>query len=136
MDKCFLIDDDADDREIFALALRKAQADLVCTTAANGREAIIQIREGDTVPAYIFVDLNMPMISGKEVLAALKKIDRLKEVPIIAYTTSSLKKDVEDVKKLGAAHYLVKPTSFGALTSILTDIFNDKDLPFYIGDKE
>ncbi len=129
---CFLIDDDEDDREIFALALKKAKADFVCTMAKNGKEAITHVHEGDFVPGYIFVDLNMPMVSGRECLAELKKVDRLANVPIIVYTTSSFHKDVEELKNLGATHYLVKPSSFSALTAMLTDLFTKKELPFFL----
>lgn len=129
---CFLVDDDEDDREIFTLALKKAQAGYVCDMAKNGKEAIEAMQKCDVVPGYIFVDLNMPLISGRECIAAFNKIERLAEVPIIAYTTSSLSKDVEDVKNLGAAHYLVKPTKFTALVSLLEDLFTKEDMPFYI----
>ncbi|MCO6147475.1 response regulator [Flavobacterium sp. NRK1] len=129
---CFLIDDDEDDREIFALALKKAKAEFVCTMAKNGKEALLHASKGDFVPGYIFVDLNMPMISGRECVAELKKIDRLADVPVIVYTTSSFDKDIEDLKKMGVNHYLVKPRSFSALATILKTLFTKKELPFLL----
>lgn len=129
---CFLIDDDEDDREIFAMALKKAHGDFVCSTAKNAKEALTHVHKNDFVPHYIFVDLNMPMISGKECVAAFKKVDRLAGVPIIVYTTSAYNKDVEDIKNLGASHYLVKPTSFSTLVALLKNIFSGKEVPFYL----
>ncbi|MFD2600745.1 response regulator [Flavobacterium suzhouense] len=129
---CFLVDDDADDREIFAMALKKAHASYVCDMAKNGADAIKAMQESDIVPGYIFVDLNMPMISGKECVEAFKKIYRLADVPVIVYTTSSHPKDVEDIKNAGADHYLVKPNSFSALVGILEELLTKKELPFYI----
>jgi len=129
---CFLIDDDEDDREIFTMALKKAEADFVCTMAKNGREAIDKALAGDFVPGYIFVDLNMPLVSGKECVRAFKKIERFKDVPIIVYTTSSFSKDIREVRDLGAAHYLVKPTRFSELVHILIELFNEKNLPFFL----
>lgn len=128
---CFLIDDDDDDREIFALALENAHSKSHCIMAKNGVDAIKITNEADFVPNYIFVDLNMPLMSGKECLLALKK-SRFAAVPIIVYTTSSNHKDVEETKKLGATHYLVKPTSVIALTGILSDIFSTDTLPYYL----
>lgn len=129
---CFLIDDDEDDREIFTLALKKAEADFVCSTARNGKEAIEKALAGNFVPNYIFIDLNMPLVSGRECLRALRKIERFKNVPMIVYTTSSFSKDIREVRDLGATHYLVKPTSFSALVHILTELFNEQNLPFFL----
>lgn len=129
---CFLIDDDADDREIFAMALKKANAGYVCTMAKNGKEAIEVLHNCDKIPGHIFIDLNMPLVSGRECVAAIKNISRLKNVPVIVYTTSSHEKDVEDIKNSGATHYLVKPTRFSALVALLVDIFTENDLPFFI----
>lgn len=128
---CFLIDDDDDDRDIFALALENAHGISRCIMAKNGVDAVKIINETDFIPEYIFIDLNMPLMSGKECLSALKK-SRLATVPIIVYTTSSNCKDVEETKKLGAAHYLVKPTSITALTEILSNIFSAAALPYYL----
>lgn len=129
---CFLIDDDADDREIFAMALKKARAGYVCTTAKSGKEAIEALHNCDKMPGHIFIDLNMPLVSGRDCVAAIKNIGHLKNVPIIVYTTSSHEKDVSDIKNLGATHYLVKPTRFSALVALLEDLFAKKDLPFFI----
>ena len=128
---CFLIDDDDDDRDIFALALENAHGISRCIMAKNGVDAVKIINETDFVPTYIFIDLNMPLMSGKECLLALKK-SRLAAVPIIVYTTSSNCKDVEETKKMGATHYLVKPTSVTALTDILSNIFSAAALPYYL----
>ena len=129
---CFLVDDDAEDREIFAMALKKAKADYVCDTAKNGKDAIELMQNCDKIPGYIFVDLNMPMISGRECVKAFNTIERLADVPIIVYTTSSNSKDIEDIKNAGADHYLVKPNSFSALVVILEQLLTKKGLPFYI----
>lgn len=131
---CFLIDDDEDDREIFAMALKKANADFVCTTAKNGRDALEIVANSDFVPNYIFVDLNMPLVSGRECLAALKKVKRFSKVPIIVYTTSSHNKDIDDTRSLGANHYIIKPTSIGGLSRLLEDVFNKPELPFLLSE--
>ena len=129
---CFLIDDDDDDREIFAQALKKASAGYVCDFAKNGKEAIEAVHRCDVVPDYIFVDLNMPLISGRECVKAFKELSRLKDVPIIVYTTSALAKEVDEIQDLGATNYLVKPTSFSRLVGVLEEILSGKDLPFFI----
>lgn len=130
---CFLIDDDEDDREIFGIALEDAAPGFECITAKNGLEAMEVLNTGNFMPSHIFVDLNMPYMSGIECLQAIKKIPALLDVPIIMYTTSSHNRDIEETKALGAAHYLIKPTSLTTLTELLSGIFNKKEEPYVLG---
>jgi CheY-like chemotaxis protein len=130
---CFLIDDDEDDREIFEMALRLADASYTLKSAKNGVEALKLFDESsDFTTNYIFVDLNMPYMTGNECLAAIKQIPRMVHVPVIIYTTSSSGKDAEDALALGATHFLVKPSSIGALTLALTAIFKGESPEYFI----
>lgn len=122
--KCFLIDDDEDDREIFSLALSAANSSSTYVTATNGEDALrILEDQPDYIPDFIFLDLNMPFMDGRSCLRELRKISRLGDVPIIIFTTSSYTKDIEDTLKLGASHYLIKPTSLNDLVAILISFF-------------
>lgn len=130
---CFLIDDDPDDREIFAMALEDAHKSYNCVTAKNGVDALEKLNSNEKfVPDYIFLDLNMPMLSGKECLKELKKISRLSHVPVIIYSTSSYEKDIEETKQLGASYFLTKPSSIKVLTDILTRIIEKQDSPYLL----
>lgn len=134
---CFLIDDDEDDRDIFMMALNNADDSYECVVANNGLDAVT-ILTADTQfnPSFVFIDLNMPYMSGKECLAQIKKDPRFLTTPVIMYTTSSYSRDVEDTKDLGAAHFLVKPPGISSLTSMLSDILKQKELPYYINADE
>jgi len=129
---CLLIDDDPDDREIFALALDEADKSHRYLTAQNGFEALELLKGDSSRPDYIFLDLNMPLMDGKECLREIKKIEHLSDVPVIIYSTSSYAKDVEDTKLLGATYFLTKPSSIRTLTNFLVDILKQKTLPFYL----
>ena len=130
---CLLIDDDSDDREIFALALEDSLAQFNYLTAKNGLDALNMLQADDSlVPCFIFIDLNMPLLDGKSCLREIRKIERLNAVPTIIYTTSSHKRDIEETKNLGASHYIVKPPSVGILTNILQKLFNKQSLPFFL----
>ncbi len=130
---CFLIDDDPDDREIFALALEEADKEYKCATASNGIDAIKQLNEDDSfIPHLIFLDLNMPIMNGKQCLNEIRKIRRISSVPIIIYTTSSYAQDMEETKKLGASHFLIKPSSIRILTNCLTELLKKENPPFLI----
>lgn len=130
---CFLIDDDEDDRDIFTIALENANDTYECVAAKNGVDALNIINEDNSFnPEFIFIDLNMPYMSGKECLQSIKSNSRFSATPIIMYTTSSFGKDVEETKLLGASHFLVKPPGVSSLTKLLTDILKRKELPFLL----
>ncbi len=57
----------------------------------------------------IFLDLNMPRLNGFQCLDQLKKNEKTSVIPVIIYTTSKQKGDIEEVRRLGAAHYITKP---------------------------
>jgi CheY-like chemotaxis protein len=114
----FLIDDDEDDRELFQLALEKVDAEIICKTAINGRDAL-KILEGNIAPDFIFLDLNMPEMDGRECLKELKLSAKTKDIPVIIFSTSSEPKDIHDTKVLGAVGFITKPSKVSELTNSL-----------------
>jgi CheY-like chemotaxis protein len=121
---CFLIDDDIDDQEIFTLVLKSVNPTITCITANDGIEAVAKLTTEETFnPDYIFLDLNMPRMDGKECLQEIKKIDRLKKVPIIIYSTSSEQNDVLATRAMGASGYLEKQSSVAELRNRLAHYF-------------
>ncbi|HEU5147272.1 MAG TPA: response regulator [Chryseosolibacter sp.] len=115
----FLIDDDVDDRDIFALALTEIDDSIACVTASDGIDALSRLRDRSFTPDYIFLDLNMPRMNGKQCLSAMKGEPRLQHVPIIIYTTSSEHQDITETLELGASDFLTKPTRISELTERL-----------------
>ena len=120
---CFLIDDDVDDQEIFVMALNQLDIQFHCFVASIGNDSLHKLKRETVLPDYIFLDLNMPRMNGKECLKELKKNERLQNIPVIIYTTSSSKADIEDTLKLGAAGFITKPFSLKELTDTLTQFF-------------
>lgn len=117
---CLLIDDDRDDQEIFTLALEKVDPAFRCVIANNGYEGLKYLtNKNNPLPRYIFLDLNMPLMNGKECLIEIKKLSFLRSVPVIIYSTSSLQDDVVQTRKLGAADFITKPPSIPVLSSKL-----------------
>jgi CheY-like chemotaxis protein len=120
---CFLVDDDIDDIEIFALAMEDLGGDFTCVTAADGIDAIQKLQGDESfTPDFIFLDLNMPRMNGKQCLAEIKKIERLMSTPVIIYSTSSNSKDVDETLRMGATHFLTKPSSISTLTQELASL--------------
>jgi CheY-like chemotaxis protein len=120
---CLLVDDDEDDKEIFLLALAEANPSIECLIASDGLEALSMLKEGSLIPDYIFLDLNMPLMSGKECLAEIRKLPHLVHVPVIIFSTSSSQKDIQDTQALGASSFITKPPLIATLAAKLTEVF-------------
>jgi CheY-like chemotaxis protein len=122
----FLVDDDTDDHEIFKSALAKVDQHLELLTATNGAEALNILSTAKTLPDYIFVDLNMPRMSGLQFLKAIKQTDTLRNIPVIIYSTSSSPADVARTKDLGAVSFVTKPSRFADLCNLLQALICDQ----------
>jgi CheY-like chemotaxis protein len=121
----FLVDDDTDDHEIFKSALAKVDEHLELLTATNGMEALNVLSTAETLPDYIFVDLNMPRMGGLQFLKAIKQTDSLRNIPVIVYSTSSNPGDIAKTKELGAVSFITKPSRFADLCSLLQTLISD-----------
>ena len=120
-----IIDDDVDDQEIFALALKRLNKPANVITAKDGIEAL-EIVTGDKtfVPDCIFLDLNMPRMGGKDCLVEMRKLPWLKNVPIVIYSTSSQDSDRHETQKLGATDFVSKEWDINRLKLSLSSLFN------------
>ena len=108
----FIVDDDVDDIQLFIEAVNEIDNSMGCSSAKNGEDALAKLQASEKLPDIIFLDLNMPKLDGKQCLIKLKKDPRLKDIPVVIYSTSSSPKDMEEMEKLGAIFYLVKPETF------------------------
>jgi CheY-like chemotaxis protein len=114
-----LADDDRDDTDMFCEALTEIDKSIVCHCAVNG-EALLKILYSlDQNPLLIFLDMNMPIMDGRECLKVLKSDERYRLIPVIMISTSSHQRDVEISLQLGALGYFVKPSDFNDLTDVL-----------------
>ena len=121
----FLADDDEDDRMLFSEALMEINPSIKCIMAKNGEEALFLLTNGlFEPPDYIFLDLNMPVMNGLQCLAAIKKTDELREIPVIVYSTSTRKEYEEESKNLGAMNFFIKPPDFTGLKKYLTSFLS------------
>jgi CheY-like chemotaxis protein len=127
IDTLLLVDDDIDDQQIFTEALETVDPSIKLIIASNGLEALQLLNTpGSILPDMIFLDLNMPMMNGKEFLRELKKTEGFDKIPVIIYTTSSRPEDREQSLNLGAADFLVKPNNYRSLCEQLKNILSVK----------
>jgi CheY-like chemotaxis protein len=119
----FIVDDDPDDQELFIEALQGIDKLCRCITAFDGEEALVKLTKGiQQLPDFIFLDLNMPRMNGKQFLAHIKNNEATRDIPVVIYSTSSEKKDIQDTTMLGALYFLQKPNRFEELSTALTSI--------------
>ena len=123
---CLLVDDDDDDKEIFCLALAEVNPSIECHIASDGIEALGMLSDPAFTPDYIFLDLNMPLMSGKECLREIKKRRHLENTSVIIFSTSASQKDIEDTSELGASAFITKPPLISTLTEKLFQVFNGR----------
>lgn len=119
---CFLIDDDADDREMFEKALNDIHPKIEYRTARSSEEGLKMLDEGEIIPTYIFLDLNMPKMNGWECLREIKKRTHLKHVPVIILSTAQWLNDRHELQKLEIARYITKPNSQAELTKAISKV--------------
>ena len=117
------VDDDHEDREFFCDALREIDPTIICLVAGSGLEALALLKKQAILPDYIFLDINMPMMDGKQCLRALKSIPEFMAIPVIMYSTSTDTREIRECYSLGAEDFLIKPHSYEKLVNDLTSIF-------------
>lgn len=115
-----IVDDDKDDQDLFTEAVHEIDKTIRCYSASDCEEALRFLKSGERrVPDLIFLDLNLPRINGKQCLIELKKDITLRDIPVIIYSTSSERSDIEETTQLGAVHFLTKPNKFAELCDAL-----------------
>lgn len=115
-----LIDDDLDDLEMIRYVLKSSDPNINCISYSNPVEALRELSKKKTInPDYIFIDINMPMISGPECLLELRKIETLNDIPIIMLSTAMLEVDAIKLIKMGATFTFQKPSSMSGYFEII-----------------
>ena len=114
-----LIDDDADDHEIFMAALAKVSMAVTCTGYTNAGEALQKLEQGQITTDVIFLDLNMPIMNGQQFLYEIKKRPDLEHIPVVIFSTSSNPSTIQLTKEMGAMKFITKPDKFNDLVRIL-----------------
>lgn len=120
--KILLADDDPDDRFFFDLVLKNLDISTQLTTVEDGVKLMdYLIKHSDELPDVLFLDLNMPRKNGSECLTEIKDNPKLKDLPVIIYSTS-LHEEIADILYKTGAHYYIRKTDMVELKKILNYI--------------
>jgi len=120
-----LAEDDEDDRLFFKEALQEIKVKTVVDFVTDGSQLMNFLNQpGIRLPNVVFLDLNMPVMSGMECLIEIRKNNRLKDLAIAIYSTSATEEDIEEAFVNGANVYIKKPNDFSLLKSSLAKVIS------------
>ncbi len=114
--KIILAEDDPDDRMFFEDALQELNIPAELVIAEDGIVLMVTL---DVIvppkPLIIFLDLNMPLKDGIECLKEIKQVPKLKEIPVVVFSTTDNPQTINLTYELGANLYIRKPNTFELL---------------------
>lgn len=120
-----LADDDEDDRQFFLDAFEELKMKTAVKVVTDGGELMQYLNNSENrLPHVLFLDINMPRKNGLECLKEIRSNKELKELSIAMYSTSSSEKDIEETFIQGANVYINKPSDFGDLKRILSEVLS------------
>jgi CheY-like chemotaxis protein len=126
-----LVEDDPDDRDFFLEELWNVNPRISCKWTESGFTALQLLEKLPPRTTLIFLDLNMPLMSGMEFLKLMREQERFRNMPVVVLTTS--KEHQVPCKKSGANLYVTKPDSVDRFHYVLSVILNNdimKDADF------
>lgn len=122
----FYADDDTDDLELVQEAFDKYTNNVEVVTAKDGLQALTylqSLKENSLMPCLIILDINMPLLNGKDVLKKVKEIPHLAPLPVVLFSTSSSPLDKEFAKKYNVG-FVTKPLDISQM-EMITELFID-----------
>jgi two-component system response regulator len=134
--RVLVIEDNADDRELLLRQLSKSGMDQHVKFISDGREALDYLTGpsaaslADNLIA-ILLDLQLPSLSGLELLRRLRSRQDLKEMPVIVMTSSNKPEDLDECRQLKVLNYVSKPVTFSSFSKAVADVFH---LPSFLRD--
>jgi CheY-like chemotaxis protein len=122
-----LVEDNPGDADLTKETLEDGKLFIELAVVIDGMQALAYLQrqppyENATRPDLILLDLNLPKVSGTEVLAEMKKHPPLRSIPVVVLTSSDAERDVVTSYQLGAACYITKPVGLEAFQAIVRSI--------------
>ena len=121
--RILLVEDSLADVELTLDALRDAKVANDVTVVRDGAAALEHLRaHPDHAPDLVILDLNLPRLSGHEVLAAMQADELLRRIPVAVLTTSAAESDVMRTYDLGGNCFLTKPADIDEFIHVVRSI--------------
>jgi len=123
--KILLIEDNQTDIDLTRRAFGKITNKCCLEVKDDGQDALAYLMSADChLPHLILLDLKMPRISGLEVLAAIRKNERTRRIPVVMMTSSAENRDISAAYDLGANSYICKPVDYSIFVDTLQSLVN------------
>ena len=121
-----LIEDNSDDVFLIELAIKKANIKSNISVVNNGEEGVSYlmklVNEKEKLPNLILLDINLPKVTGLEVLKKIKSNKSIKAVPTVVFTSSDSSSDMNYCYQNGANFYIRKPNNINDFKKIMAHI--------------
>ncbi|MEH6680301.1 MAG: response regulator [Sediminicola sp.] len=116
----YCVEDDEDDRSFFKEAIAELGFPVILQLFEMGKDFLDHLENADDqLPDFLFLDLNMPIVTGHDILKRLKAHPKWSTIPVAICSTSSSEEDIRKTFQMGANIYIVKPNSFQILQTAL-----------------
>jgi chemotaxis family two-component system response regulator Rcp1 len=121
VNRILLVEDNAGDAQLMRIALAEAMPAARLSVLTDGESALAALQDGGARPDLLLLDLNLPRLSGHELLAALRRSDdpELRRLPVVVLTTSDAVADVQRSYELGASSHITKPQDIDRLFTVV-----------------
>jgi CheY-like chemotaxis protein len=135
MPRILLVEDNPGDAQLLRLAFAEALPGARLSLAGDGEQALAVLLDGGPPPDLVLLDLNLPRVSGHEVLAAVRASadPAVRRLPVVVVTGSGAQADVERSYELGASSHVTKPADvdelFAAVAALARYWFETVTLP-------
>lgn len=117
-----LIEDNPDDVELTLRAFKKNRILNEVVVKNDGVEALAYLAQAITLPTVILLDLNLPKMSGVEVLQHIRADERLKLLPVVILTSSKEERDIIKSYGNGANSFICKPVDFEQFIEVVQQL--------------
>ncbi|OXG09050.1 CheY-like chemotaxis protein [Flavobacterium araucananum] len=117
-----LVDDDEDDCELFIAAIASLNKNILTTISNNSLEALNNLKVATALPDFIFLDMQMPYLSGAEFIQQLRQIPELSSIQVVVYSSHSHDTLKKLTNEFSAVKIFTKPNNFQELVSTLDGI--------------
>jgi CheY-like chemotaxis protein len=118
-----LADDDSDDSFLFNEAVEQSDLPLTLSRAEDGNQ-LLSFLEKEGSPDILFLDVNMPYKNGIECLHEIRSNAKFDQLPIVIYSTTNYKVNIDACFEGGADFYVVKPNSFEDILKMIRTVCN------------
>ena len=125
--RVLLVEDNPGDADLTKETLEAGKLHMAIDVVVDGAQAVDYLLRrppytAAEAPDLILLDLNLPKLDGRQVLAEIKTHELLRRIPVVVLTSSDAERDIVESYGLGANCYVTKPVGFEAFQSIVRSV--------------